>query len=241
MPAIRSGGPMSPGNDDDLDRELAAALAVEPSAEFLARVRMRIAREPDPPAWRLSTMFAAAGACAVAIALVLAATQLNRAARPADPDRVPPPSSAFPDLSLVLPTIVAAPFAGAPLATAAATPRRAQKPTPEMQAIMQSNAHAGTALRAHMKERDYDAIARDAATYKQNFAYIAVFWANQKINYAVTVSTRGLTAAMDLEAAALARDDGGVEKAMIALTDTCGACHKEHREELPDKTYAIRL
>lgn len=238
MPAHRSGGPLT---DHDLDRELTAALTVEPSVEFLARVRMRIAGEPEPPAWGLSRMFAAAGACAVAIAVALTAAQLNQAAPPPGPDRVPPSSRAFADLSFVLPTIVAAPFAGAPLAMAASAPRRAQKPTPEMRAIMQSNAGADRSLRAHMKEKNYEAIVIDAATYKQNFAYIAVFWANQKIDAAVDISTRGLTAAIELEAAALVKDDGAVEKAMTALADTCGACHKEHREQLSDKTYAIRL
>ena len=238
MPVHRSGDPVT---EQDLDRELAAAFAVEPSADFLARVRMRIAAEPEPSPWRLSRMFAVAAACAVAVALALTAAQPNRPALPVDSDRTLPASRSFPDLSLVLPTIAAAPFAAAPLAMATSTVRRVQAPTPEMRAIMQSNAEAQAALRAHRKEKDYDAIARDAATYKQNFAYIAVFWANQKVDEALTISTRGLTAAIDLEAAALARDDGAIEKAMTALTDACGACHREHREQLADKTYAIRL
>ena len=238
MPAHRSGDPMT---DDELDRELASAFAVEPSAEFLARVRMRIDGEPAPSSWGPWRMFAAAGACAVVIAFALTAAQFNRAALPTGSDRVPSPSRAFADLSFILPTIVAAPLAGAPLAVAASTPRRAQKPTPAMQAIMQSNAETGPALRMHKKEGDYEAIARDAATYKENFAYIAVFWANQQVDAALNISTRGLRAAIDLEAAARVKDDEAVEKAMTALTDTCGACHKDYREQLPDKTYAIRL
>jgi hypothetical protein len=241
MPAHRYGDPVTPITDAELDRELAAALAVEPSAAFLARVRMRIAAEPAPPAWRLSGMFAVAGACVVAIALAVTAAQVYQTSRAPRPDPLPARSRSFADLSLVIPTIAAAPFAGAPLAMAAAVPRRVQKPTPEMQAIMQSNADANTAVRAHMNEKDYDAIAQDAATYKQNFAYIAVFWANQKVDAALDISTRGLAAAIELEAAALVRDAGGVERAMAALADTCGACHKEHREQLQDKTYAIRL
>jgi hypothetical protein len=237
MPAQRSADPMT---DDDLDRELAAAFAVEPSAEFLARVRMRIDGEPAPSAWGLWRAFAVAGACAVMIAFALTAAQLNRAAPRNGSDRVPP-SRAFADLSFILPTIVAAPLAGVPLAMAAATPRRVQKPTPAMQAIMQANAEAGRALRVHRKEGNYEAIARDAATYKENFAYIAVFWANQQVDAALNISTRGLRAAIELEAAALAKDDAAVEKAMTALTDTCDTCHKTHREQLPDKTYAIRL
>lgn len=40
-------------SDAQLDRELEAALGVEPSPEFLARVRTRIAVEPEPSRWRL--------------------------------------------------------------------------------------------------------------------------------------------------------------------------------------------
>ena len=40
--------------DSDLDRELESALGVEPSPEFLARVRTRIACEPEASPWRLA-------------------------------------------------------------------------------------------------------------------------------------------------------------------------------------------
>jgi len=54
---------------DALDRELAAALDVDPSPEFVARVRARIAAEPAPASWRLPRLMLAAGTCAVAIGL----------------------------------------------------------------------------------------------------------------------------------------------------------------------------
>ena len=47
-------------NDAALDREIASLLAVDPSPEFLARVRTRVAEEPDPRAWRRSWTFALA-------------------------------------------------------------------------------------------------------------------------------------------------------------------------------------
>ena len=46
---------------------------------------------------------------------------------------------------------------------------------------------------------------------------------------------------MDLEAAATAKDAAGVAKAMLAVTGTCGGCHKQFREQLADKTYEIKL
>ena len=41
-------------SDAQLDRELDATLGVEPSPEFLARVRSRIAVEPEPSRWRIA-------------------------------------------------------------------------------------------------------------------------------------------------------------------------------------------
>ena len=41
-------------SDSQLDRELGAALGVEPSPEFLARVRMKVATGPEPSTWRIA-------------------------------------------------------------------------------------------------------------------------------------------------------------------------------------------
>ena len=61
----RTGPPVL--NDAALDREIESILATEPSAEFLARVRARVADEPVPGVWRAPWMFAMAGTLAVAI------------------------------------------------------------------------------------------------------------------------------------------------------------------------------
>jgi len=53
--------------DAALDREIESLLASEPSPEFLARVRTRVAEEPDPRAWRRSWTFALA---TVTVALI---------------------------------------------------------------------------------------------------------------------------------------------------------------------------
>jgi hypothetical protein len=58
-------------NDDALDRELERALAVDPSPEFVARVRTRIANEPARSPWRASWMFAVSAAAAVVVTAVV--------------------------------------------------------------------------------------------------------------------------------------------------------------------------
>jgi hypothetical protein len=57
------------------DQEIRDALRVDPSPEFLARVRTRIASEPAPSAWRWSWTVAAATALA---AMVLVAVVMSR-------------------------------------------------------------------------------------------------------------------------------------------------------------------
>lgn len=70
---------------DEIDRELASLLSVEPSAEFRARVRARIASEPLPRPWYLQWRVAAAVAAVsvvtgVAIVRVIPAQPAGAAA-----------------------------------------------------------------------------------------------------------------------------------------------------------------
>jgi cytochrome c556 len=217
--------------DGEIDRALTNALSVDPSPAFLARVRMRIASEPEPVDWRLSWVFAA-GACTVAIAIAVTMMQMNH---PAFPPGLP--SRAIGNLSL-LPAMLPG-----PLTIAASTSRRVrrEKPTAEMQGIMQSNAVASSALAAHIKEKNYDAIVKDAATLRQNFVETEAFWSGKQTDGALIITRTGLQAVADLQAAALGKDDTAIEKAAAALNGTCGACHKMYRAELPDKSYEIRL
>ncbi|HET9362038.1 MAG TPA: hypothetical protein VFO58_19935 [Vicinamibacterales bacterium] len=60
-----------PLNDETLEREIEAALAVDPSPEFLAKVRARVAEEERPAGWPLRWHWAA-GTVVTAVAVVLA-------------------------------------------------------------------------------------------------------------------------------------------------------------------------
>ena len=63
---------------DTLDRELAAALSVDPSPEFVARVRARVADEPAPSSWRIPRMVTAGVALAAVVAPEAAAAVPRR-------------------------------------------------------------------------------------------------------------------------------------------------------------------
>jgi hypothetical protein len=59
-------------SDDALGREIAAALNIEPSPAFAARVRQRIAEEAIPARWWVSWSIRAAAALAIAVAAAVA-------------------------------------------------------------------------------------------------------------------------------------------------------------------------
>ena len=73
---------------DEIAQDIARALAIEPSREFLARVRTQIASEPAPSAWRFSwTTWIAGGT--VAAAIVLAAVLARPGRTPSWVDNAP--------------------------------------------------------------------------------------------------------------------------------------------------------
>jgi len=57
---------------DQIDRDLASLLSVEPSPEFRARVRARIATEPVPGSWYLQWRVVGAGVATVAVVIAMA-------------------------------------------------------------------------------------------------------------------------------------------------------------------------
>jgi len=65
-------------SDELLARRIENALSVEPSPEFVARVRTRIEREPAPSAWFVWWWPAAAGVVAATIALAVIVTSIDR-------------------------------------------------------------------------------------------------------------------------------------------------------------------
>ena len=116
-----------------------------------------------------------------------------------------------------------------------------EKPSTAMMEVMKANAATNTTARAAEKANDYATLLKDAGTYRANMAYIDAYFTHNKLDAAATIAKSGLKGAMDLEAAATAKDAAGVAKAMAAVTGTCGGCHKQFREQLADKTYEIKL
>jgi len=89
---------------NDLDRELSSALQVQPSGDFTARVRTRIATDVPVSRWQVSNVALAAGAV---LAMVMIAISLSRSNHSSTMSPVAP---ALPhqDLAIFIPLSAAA-------------------------------------------------------------------------------------------------------------------------------------
>jgi len=94
---------MDPVKDAALERELERALAVDPSPEFLVRVRARIADEPAPASRGFGWLFAGVATVAAAAALVLAVRMVSPA-RP--PEAAPLLTSKSIGFAVIVPAVV---------------------------------------------------------------------------------------------------------------------------------------
>ncbi|MEO8258119.1 MAG: hypothetical protein ABI868_12305 [Acidobacteriota bacterium] len=115
-----------------------------------------------------------------------------------------------------------------------------EKPSPEYQTAMKNLGTANGALRGNITAKDYPAIEANAATFKAAFTVAESFWTGKKADDAIALSKTGLKGAEELEAAAKAKNDEGINAARGTIGGTCRGCHMTHREQLPDMTYEIK-
>ncbi len=107
--------------------------------------------------------------------------------------------------------------------------------------VPRSEDPGGPSIRAHMSAKDYDAIVKDVATLKANFAKIEAFWTQRKVQDAIEFSKTAARLAGDIETAAKAKDNAGIVKAQAELANTCRACHLAHRViMLTEQKFAIK-
>jgi hypothetical protein len=142
--------------DESLDRELESLLAVEPSPEFLARVRTRVAEEPEPGGWRLPWMLGAAGAAvAIAVAvMVWPSADVNPSSAPSFEapqvaEAVEPAAPAATSAGRILTRQAARGVAGLPV-------RTIDIDLPEV-VVGENEAEAYAALVASVRQRRFDA------------------------------------------------------------------------------------
>lgn len=115
-----------------------------------------------------------------------------------------------------------------------------EKPSAAYVRAMKGMQSATLGVSAAVTAKDYDAVARHAATFKGSFAMAESFWTAKKVDDAIAASKAGLKGAADLGTAARAKDDEGIAAARRAVAGSCASCHTPHRERLPDGTFEIK-
>jgi cytochrome c556 len=115
-----------------------------------------------------------------------------------------------------------------------------EKPSAAYSQAMKDIQSAQGAMRTAVTAKDYDAIAKAAATFKASFDTAEAFWTAKKADDAIAASKAGVKGATDLAAAAAAKNDEGIAAAQRAVGATCAGCHMAHRERLADGTFEIK-
>ena len=115
-----------------------------------------------------------------------------------------------------------------------------EKPPDAYSKNMKETNVAAQELRKNLDAKDYEAIAKQAATLKTLFDNTLSFWESRKMEDAVELAKSGGKAADELETAAKNKNDDAVAAAAKTLNGTCKTCHDAHRERLPDGTSEIK-
>jgi mono/diheme cytochrome c family protein len=115
-----------------------------------------------------------------------------------------------------------------------------EKPPEAYSNAMKAVQAANMSLRGNVTAKNYDGIAKDAASLKTAFSTVEQWWTAKKVDDAVTAAKAAVKGASDLETAATAKSDEGIAAAQRAIGGTCMGCHTAHRERLPDGTFEIK-
>src|SRR5437870_1452268 len=112
-----------------------------------------------------------------------------------------------------------------------------EKPSEAYSKAMKDIQAAQMGLNAAVTAKDYDTVAKHAATLKASFTAAETFWTAKKDDAAITAAKAGGKGAADLDVAAKAKNDEGIAAARRAIMGTCAGCHMAHRERLADGTF----
>lgn len=152
-------------NDAAFDREIESILAVEPSPEFLARVRARVAEEPVAVSWRLPWRVGLVAAAVGAIAVIVVWPYRDRQQQS--------PAPLTPVIERETPLVAAAPAASQVTPVEELRqPRRHPAPRPTKPAsaeelvpvVAQEDARAFEALLAALRDRNVRLVFDDEST-----------------------------------------------------------------------------
>ena len=116
----------------------------------------------------------------------------------------------------------------------------AEKAPESFSKLMKDNGAALQSLGKAADSKDYDTVAKNAASLQANFKEVGKFWTERKNQDALATCGAAFKAASELEAAAKAKNDMALADARKALGGACQSCHQAHREKMPDGTFELK-
>jgi len=84
-------------------------------------------------------------------------------------------------------------------------------------------------------------VAKDAEKLQKLFTDTSAFMKEKNLEKAVGWANDAATAAGDLAKAAKANDADAMFAAKNKIQKQCATCHATHREQLPDKTFKLKI
>jgi hypothetical protein len=124
--------------------------------------------------------------------------------------------------------------------TVSPAPPPAEAPPDTYVKTMKDVAAAQAALRGHTTAKEYDNIAKDAASFGTLFGQTSAFWQPRNVADAIAFASAGSKASEELGLAAKNKNDEAIATATRSIGATCQGCHTAHRLRLPDGGYAIK-
>jgi len=113
----------------------------------------------------------------------------------------------------------------------------------DIQPIMKEVGPTFTGMNTGMQGRTMSAadVAKNADKLQGLFKEVGTFMKEKNINDAVGWADTAASAAADLAKAAKANDSDAMFTAQKTIQKQCGTCHAAHREQLPDKTFKLKI
>ena len=84
-------------------------------------------------------------------------------------------------------------------------------------------------------------VAKDAEKLQKLFQEVGAFMKDKKIDDAVGFAKEAETAAAEMARAAKANESDPIFAAQKTIQKQCTTCHAAHREQLPDKSFKLKM
>ena len=125
-------------------------------------------------------------------------------------------------------------------AQATTTPKAAIGSDAEYATHMKEIGQLNGMLNKSLKGGDTGEAAKAASRLEVLFKNVHGYWNEKKVEDATMAAQTAVTALQGVQKAIAANDMAAAQTARASFAGTCMACHKEHREKLPEGGFRIK-